>query len=121
MFRITDPKEIETTNKEILAILLEEEILHKRRRASCKQPVMGAERLRNEGIIENYVPKKKDRKPFVLSSIKRVRIGYIHFMDALEARCRELYKQMCQGVKNLEWPPGVFIPACPPLYSAIRG
>ena len=81
---------------------------------------LGAARQRQEPIFKDHIPKKKDRKIFVQTEDKDLRIFLIQEhkdVDALCVECREKFKM---GGYSVEWPPGTFRPPLPPIANAIE-
>ena len=58
--------------------------------------------------------KKRERRIFVHSSDKELRISYIQMIKAFCRECKECYQLYKQGIL-IEWPPGAFRPSAPPL------
>ena len=87
-------------------------------RAAKGYSVLGTKRLRSQEILKSHTPKKHQRRNFVLSSSKDLRIAYIKKVKAIFAECRRLYHLASRG-EIVIWPPGVFPPAIKPLANAL--
>jgi hypothetical protein len=111
-FRITDPVEIEKIRQRIISQVREEEA----KLAPKKTPA-----IRIEGFIvdDRYVPQKKDRKVFMYSSCKELRLAFLETFSRFINRCRECYHRMKEGHMDVPWPPGCFKPPIPWLCNAL--
>ena len=117
-FNVTEPPEIAAVNRRIVGLILDsEEALRKARKAD-RRGVVGVDRLRREPIMKDHRPKKNDRRIFVLSSIKELRMDFIEKVQWICERCVELAAQQWAGVRVL-WPPGVFPSPLPMMASAL--
>ncbi len=83
-----------------------------------KYPVIGAPALFYEGIRWDHIPKKRDRKIFVLASTPELRIYVIKKMQQLRNLCATLYEKLKKGI-NVTYPPGMFKPWVPPNANAL--
>ena len=118
-FGITDPREILEINERIKKDVASGQQELAAERAKKGFTVFGAKRLRRQEILAPHTPKKHQRRNFVLSSIKELRIAYIKEVKELFAECSRLYKLACNG-HRVSWPPGIFPPAIPPLANAFE-
>jgi hypothetical protein len=111
-FQINDPIEIEKIRQRIISQVRHEEA----KLAPKKAPV-----ARIEGfVVDNrYVPSKKERKVFMYSSSKDLRLAFLETFSRFIDRCRECYRLMKEGHKDVPWPPACFKPPIPRLCNAL--
>jgi hypothetical protein len=111
-FRITDPVEIEKIRQRIISQVRREEA----KLAPKREPV-----VRIEGFIvdDRYVPRKKERRVFVYSSCKELRLVFLETFNKFIVRCRECYRLMKEGHRDVPWPAGCFKPPIPSLCNAL--
>lgn len=113
-----DDSEVDEINENIRARVHDEEKEFRAERARTGKTVIGASKLKRRGITWDHVPKKRERRIFVLSSLNELRMQYIDFISELCEHCRELYGMACAGAR-VDWPPGIFAPRIPPLCSLV--
>ena len=118
-FGVSEPEEIFAINADIRAGITAKELKARNERISRGISVVGAERLKRENIMRAHSPKKKERKIFVLCSVKELRMEIIESYNTMREYLRELYKKWRDGDHSIVWPPGVFRPAAPPIANAI--
>jgi len=111
-FGISDPKEIEKIRARIISRVREEEAKLAVKRSS-------PERLAGFIVTDEYIPPKKERKVFMYGSSKEKRLDHLLLFRSFINKCKECYELMKQGVKNIPWPPGCFIPPTPQLCNAL--
>ncbi len=101
-------------NQEILGLIREREKTARELRAQTGKPILGSAKLRSQPILKSHQPKKKDRKIFVLTSIKALRLELIEEFKAFCIKCRLCYLRWLSGDINVKWPPEAFKPPLPP-------
>lgn len=114
-FGITDQKDIQAVNKEIVADLRQREEASRFKRARQGWKTKGARRLCEEALSLDYRPEKKGPKLFVYAKDKETRISMIEEYKRFCAICTECYEKWKQGDFTVTWPPGAFQPAPPPV------
>ena len=112
-FGITDPQEIEAIRQRVIREVYAREAEYRAEREKKKLPAMNPGRLQGVAYLKPHVPKKKERKIFLICSDKIQRIRWITFMDQVDEQCCECY-QLAKAGKPCKWPPGTFIPWLPP-------
>ena len=110
-----DEVEIADAAEKVITLVREKqgEFSHSRKQENRR--IVGTEPLRSQQIMKPHIPRKRERKIFVLSSIAELRIQFIKALDELCERCSELYARRMFHL----WPPGMFRPPAPPLASAL--
>ena len=98
-----DEKFVKGINSQIIETVRQYEKDAEKLRRAQKKHVFGAAALREQRLFKPHKPKKKNRKIFVLSSIKELRIAIIQEVKELCAYCRELYDRREFHL----WPPGM--------------
>ena len=111
-FGISDPEEIERVRARIVAQVREEE-------AKLAATVTPTQRIEGFVVTDEYKPPRKERKVFMYASSLARRLAHLEQYDWFIKRCRECYELMKQGVRNIPWPPGCFIPPAPQLCNAL--
>lgn len=120
VFGITNSKEVAYWNKRVREALQEKESEAAEKRSKEGKRPVGASRLRDQSIMRDHSPKKKrEKRIFVLSSIKELRIDFIDEMIMMTKLCAVLYRRWRAGDTGVVWPPGIFRPSAPPIASAI--
>ena len=109
-FGITDSKEVEKTNKDVFDQLRAMEEEHAATRLKERKGVLGAKNLRLQPFMKHHVPGESERRIFVISSIKELRISFIEEFKDLCELCKEYFFQSLKGI-SCEWPPGMFRPS----------
>jgi REP element-mobilizing transposase RayT len=101
----------------IIEKVREKESLAEQVRSSEKKSIPSKDLLINQQINRPYAPKKRqgERRIFVLSSIKSLRINYIYSVKEFCRRCSECYKKARLGIASVSWPNDAFRPFLPPL------
>lgn len=118
-FGIEDAEGIESVNKQVEARLREREMEARELRKRTGKKIMGARKLCSQQIMQMHRPKKKDRKIFVISSIKNLRIQLIAEFKQFCIECRESLRRWRSGEFCVVWPPGAFKPPLPPLINLL--
>jgi len=109
-FGITEPEEVAEVNKEIFDLIREMESEYAETRRKEKKGVLGAKNLRLQPFMQDHTPARSERKIFVISSIKDLRISFIEEVKDLCEYCRECFIRSLRGY-FVEWPPGMFRPS----------
>lgn len=80
---------------------------------------LGFNSSRKQMIFSSYYPKKKpgERRIFVLSSDKWLRISFILSLKEFCAKCTHCYELLLKRAKTIDWPTEAFRPYAPPLSS----
>jgi hypothetical protein len=101
----------------IIQKIREKEKLANQARHSEKKLIPSKELLLNQQINRAHSPKKRlgERRIFVLSSIKSLRINYIYSLKEFCRRCTECYKKSMLGIGTVRWPVDAFRPFLPPM------
>ena len=121
VFGVTEPEEIEATRRKIIQRVRDGEKERSEKRAKAGRSVVGKARLECESIQQSgYKPKKNGRSVFFLSSCKELRIAYYQRYQEFCTQCRKCYLLMCQGIKDIVWPDGAFLPPIPPLVNPME-
>jgi REP element-mobilizing transposase RayT len=71
---------------------------------------MGARRLKEQSLTKEWTPKKKSRTPFVICQDNQLRVQLIQSYRHFVSQCREAWLQFKQGITNVQFPRGCFIP-----------
>ena len=119
VYGVTDPAEIVEYHSAVIERIKAKEAGLKEARAKVGSRIIGKAKLLSAGISFAHQPVKKERRIFVLTSINELRMEFIARYRAFCAECRECYKLMRLGYRNVEWPPGAFIPPAPILYNSL--
>jgi hypothetical protein len=113
LYGVTDPTMIEKIRQRIIKEVYENESDFRKKRVEEQRPVLGATRLRQQKYFKPHTPKKRERRIFVICGCNERRpqiIASRKETSRKHKKCTELRKQ---GLPH-EWPPGTFIPWCPP-------
>lgn len=111
-FGISTPEEIEAVRARIIARVREEE-------AALANQKIHPQKLQGFVVTDDYIPPPKERSVFMYGSTPEVRISHLKIYRAFVATCDRCFEMMKIGAKNIPWPPGSFIPPCPPLSSSV--
>ena len=106
-------------NDNILRNLQDREENARSERQKARRNVMGVSQLQSQPIMKIHKPKKKERKIFVLCSIKELRIKLIDDFKDFCAACRACYLLWRAGDYSTSWPPGAFKPPLPPSMNIL--
>lgn len=112
--------EIASITKGINDNLRAREAENSRRRAASGKRVLGAQKLKTQPLLKPHTPKKKERKIFVQSIHKEVRLGIIEEMKQINILCRRVYEKWKSRDFTDIWPPGCFPPPLPRQANAIE-
>ena len=112
-YGISDPKEIEKIRQKIIARVHETERANALARAKANKRSVSRQALMQQRFMRPHIPKKKDRKIFLICSDKETRLSLLESFRQTISRCRECYRLAKSGLR-VDWPPGTFIPWFPP-------
>ena len=118
-FEIESDEEAKAINERIVQEVRVREEEERLRRKLAKKTVMGSARLLRQPIMKEHQPKKRERKIFVYSTIKEIRLDRIAAADHFEREYDRCSKEWRGGNLFVEWPPGAFRPPIPPLYNVL--
>ena len=118
-FGITDPKEQEARNRELVRSIRELEKTALEERQSSKTKVMGRERLISRPIDISYRPKRFGRRMCCLSEDRSLRVRFIGILKELYAKAKEVSERWRQGDFSLPFPPGLYPPSFPKLVEPL--
>lgn len=113
-FGITKESDKEIINQRTIQHLSMMESEERTKRKAERRTVIGAQKLIKAPLMKSHTPKKRERRVYVHSSDKELRISYIQMIKAFCQMCKECYEFYKQGI-FVEWPPGAFRPSAPPL------
>jgi hypothetical protein len=116
IYGVTDPRRIEAIRQRIIREVYAGEAKLARERRDQGRGVIGAQRLRHQEYLKSHIPKKKERKIFVICGNHSLRSILIKIFQDIFATCRSCYLALKAGLPH-EWPPGTFIPWVPPRLS----
>ncbi len=112
-------EQIEKINFKILNLLKKKEEENKDKRQKENKTVMGIRKLRLIPLLNPHTPKKRERKIFVQSMFKEVRIKIIKEVKKIDKLCKKIYEHFKKTAELTPWPPGVYPPALPPIVSKL--
>lgn len=114
-FDVSREEDIDGINRSIVADLRRREEASREKRARKGWKTKGAARLKQEPLSLDYTPKKESRRIFVYAKDKNIRITMIEDYKRFCEKCSECYQKWKAGDLRVQWPPGAFPPAPPPL------
>lgn len=112
-FGIATPPEIETIRQIIIKQVRDIEHTNASTRERVHKKAATASALRQSPFLKHHIPKKKERKIFLICCDTEYRLSLLEAFRNIFRRCRECYEQAKAGIR-VEWPPGTFIPWFPP-------
>lgn len=112
-------KQIDSINKEIIERIQTREAENYRQRIKENKTVLGAEALKLTPLMKKHLHKKKERRIFVQSIFKDIRIALIEQMKNIDKECCRIYQKWKNGDFSEVWPPGTFPPPLPPPVNAL--
>ncbi len=118
-FGISTDEEAAAINQRVLERLRKREEAARTKRKKEGRAVMGVERMTSQQILKPHKPKRRERKIFCLSSVKKLRVAFIAQFKIFCKQCRECYQRARDGETLVEWPPGAFRPPIRPLYNIL--
>lgn len=119
-FGIKKSEEIQKINKTIRGQILLREHSYEEKRKEKGKSVLGSRRLVAEPILKEHVPKKKNKKIFLICHDKDLRISLIAEFQEFHSRRRERYEEWKLGDFSSNWPPGCYRPPMPPLANEVQ-
>ncbi len=119
VFGIKDENEVAEINQRIKERIAEKEEAARQVRKEKGKTVIGKWALARQAILMPHTPKKRERRIFVYSSIKELRIAYIKAHNEICEVCVECYRRWRFGDCSTPWPPGTFCPALGVFASAL--
>ena len=114
-------KETTEINNEIIKKLREVEKEEENKRKEKGWKVMGAAKLRSQPILAYHIPKKRERKIYVMASDNQDRIDAIEEQKDYSDKCDECYECWRRGDFTVVWPEGAFKPPLPPNMNILAG
>ena len=119
-FGIEDQVEVQEINERILALIEDLEQEAREKRINEGKRLIGKERLKRQPILMPHIPKKRERRIFVISTIKELRIAYIEMYNAVCDQCAECLRAWRYGIPMPMWPPGTYMPSFGVVASALE-
>jgi len=117
-FDIHSEDEINEINKRIFEQIIERETVLKQERLLEKRTVIGVQKLIKAPLMKSHEPRQRERRVYVHSSDKELRISFIQMIKEFCRKCAECYQLFKRG-ELVTWPPGAFRPHAPPLASVL--
>lgn len=111
-FGITTPEQIEAVRARIIQRVREEEAL-------LAQEKIPQQKLEGFIVTNEYIPPPQERRIFMFGSTPEIRAQHRNLYRVFLDRCKKCFELLKQGVQNIPWPPGCFIPPCPQLSNAL--
>jgi len=118
-FGITEPKEQQQLNEQIVAYVAESEAEFKAERDKQHRPAMGRHRLMHQAIDTDYTPDRHGRKMWCICSDIPFRIVFISMVKELIAQAVEALARWRIG-DLVPFPPGLYPPSLPRLAEPLR-
>ena len=119
VFKVKEKSEIALINRRIKDRIKESEEDARIVRLKDGKKLIGKEQLTRQAILHPHTPKKRDRRVFVISSSKELRLSYISMHNEICAECARCYIQWKLCDFSVKWPPGTFPPSPGVRASAI--
>jgi hypothetical protein len=113
LYGVIDPTMIEKIRQRIIKEVYENEAEFRKKRVEEQRPVLGATRLRQQKYFKSHTPKKRERRIFVICGCNERRPKIIASRKETSRKHKQCTELRKQGLPH-EWPPGTFIPWCPP-------
>lgn len=79
----------------------------------------GRLKLETQGVDLNYMPNRKGRKMWCISSCIETRKKFINFVKALCKEARDAYQKLKDGARDVVFPPGMFAPRLPVICNLL--
>lgn len=114
IFGITDPKEIKEINDRIIKTVLEREQMYREQRKANNKTAIGASKLIATPIGAHYIPQRKGKRTFCISTKNELRRDFIRFAKDLIVRGKEVFIAWKRG-ENVPYPIGLYPPSMPKL------
>lgn len=118
-FGITDPKEIEEINREIVQMVRNTEKENREARKKENKRVIGAKRLVTAPINPFYRPQRTGRRMLCICHDKKIRRQFINTVKDLIERAKRVYRLWMLGDFSLKYPPGLYPPSFPKLANLL--
>jgi hypothetical protein len=118
-FGVKDDSEVERINSRIIQLLRLKEGAANTVREIEGTSILGAARLQSQPILKPHTPKKRERKIFIISTIKEIRLEFIDRMRWFRRVCRECWERWRAGEFSVTWPPEAFKPPLPPTLNLL--
>lgn len=112
-YGVTDPSQIESIRGRIISEVYAAEERLAKDRLEQGRGIMGAPRLQAQEYLKPHTPKSKERNLYLICGDHSVRPALIKVFQDIFAACRKCYLALKAGLPH-EWPPGTFVPWCPP-------
>ncbi len=112
-FLITDPKEQEEINQNIIDAVRAKEKDQKEIRKSEKISVCGAAKLMLQRPGSAFIPEREGKKTICIASDKKIRISFIQSIKLLISQAREILLQWRKGNFLAQYPIGLYPPSLP--------
>ena len=113
-FDLNYEEDIKDTLRRIKELVVEREQRLEQERQEKGNTIMGVNRLLSELCdLYKYKPKSRSRRLFIVSRSSKIRAEFIVQYKAFCKACSEARKEFLNGVKNVVWPIGAFVPWMP--------
>jgi hypothetical protein len=109
-FKIKGSKKVSAINNSILNDLRRREEASLNLRLSKNKHATGSEALKREPIMKKHIPKKNDRKIFLICADKDLRINLLKEFEIFFENLKLISLKWLAGDLTVVWPPGVFRP-----------
>jgi len=113
VFGIINPDKIEQIRQKIIAQVRDNERANAKARLAAGKRCIPRAVLLREQYMRPHIPKKKERKIYLICGDREQRMEHLERFRQILARCRECYRKAKEGLR-VEWPPGTFTPWFPP-------
>jgi hypothetical protein len=113
VFGIVESDKIERIRQKIIGQVRENERANTEARVAAGQRSVPRSVLVREPYMKPHIPKKKERKIYLICGDRALRLQLLERFKGIFARCRECYRKAKEGLR-VEWPPGTFTPWFPP-------
>ncbi|MBX7144599.1 MAG: hypothetical protein K1X79_09130 [Oligoflexia bacterium] len=118
-FGIKDEAEIALVNRKIAQRVADREVEARNTRKKAGFGPLGVKTLRRQAVMTPHVPKKRERRMFIYTSIRQLRMEFIQARRMFCELCRMCYIEMKAGNMFPPWPVGAIRPYLPPLATAL--
>ena len=95
----------ERLNEQIIQSIKEQE-----RQIRHENGVLGVTKLKTQHINKRFKSEKFGRRMICICSDIKVRVAFIAWFKEVSERAREMYKKIKQGMADVVFPPGMFLP-----------
>lgn len=114
-FKVGLDEDVASVNQGIIERLGEKELEARIKRKSQGKRTPSKINLFKERIFAPHTPSKRERRIYVLSNCKKLRVAFVSAVKEFCARCSLCYQMLKEGIENIPWPSQAFRPAAPPL------